>query len=327
MRICTDLFSSTNRFQLLKKSLLKNFYKNYPGIKIIDINSQYFKMNKSFFDIYWGNRLTVNDALQLPNLKWIHYAGTGMSPELLRYCKKKKIKVTNTRNIFDNAVAATIIAYIFMLGRGIHYSSNLRHKKNLSRGFYNIFTPNIQNIFSQKILFVGYGNIAKKVSNVCRSADMEIYAIKSKLPLKKKKKIKFFKISNLKNIVKKVDYIINLLPNTKLTKNIFDKKIFSQVKKNAIFINAGRGDTVNENHLIDAIRKKKLLAAGLDVVKNEPIKNNSKILKYENIFVTPHIAGITNEFWDHQFKLFANNLKKYTKSYKLINLIDLKKGY
>ena len=144
---------------------------------------------------------------------------------------------------------------------------------------------------------------------------------------KKKTSIKFFKISQLKIVVKKVDFIINLLPSTKLTKNIFDKKIFNQMKKSAIFINAGRGDTVNENDLINAISKKKLLAAGLDVVKKEPIKSNSKILKFENIFVTPHIAGITNEFWDHQFKLFANNLKKYTRSNKLINLIDLKKEY
>ena len=326
MKICSDLFSSTLEFQVLKKNLLKIFYKNYSDTKIIDVDSQYFKRNKEEFEIYWGNRLTIKVASNLPNLKWIHYAGSGMSRELLKYSEKRKIKVTNTRNIFDKAVAATILAYIFMLGRGIHYSLNLKHKKKLNRDFYNKLTPYIQSIFSQKILFVGYGNIAQKVAKVCKSADMQIYAIKSKIP-KKKTSIKFFKISQLKIVVKKVDFIINLLPSTKLTKNTFDKKIFNQMKKSAIFINAGRGDTVNENDLINAISKKKLLAAGLDVVKKEPIKNNSKILKFENIFVTPHIAGITNEFWDHQFKLFANNLKRYRRSNKLINLIDLKKEY
>ena len=326
MKICSDLFSSTLEFQLLNKNLLKFFYNNYSDSKIIDINSKYFKKNMEEFEIYWGNRLTVKVASNLPKLKWIHYAGTGMSPELLKYSETKKIKVTNTKYIFDTAVASTIIAYIFMLGRGIHYSLNLKHKKKLNRGFYNKLTPDIQNIFSQKILFVGYGNIAKKVAHVCRSADMKIYAIKSQIP-QKKKIIKFFTISQLKIAVKKVDFIINLLPNTKLTRNIFNKKIFNQMKKNAIFINVGRGDTVNENDLIEAIRKKKLLAAGLDVVKKEPIKNNSKLLKYDNIFITPHIAGITNDFWAHQFKLFANNLKRYRKSTRLANLIDLKKEY
>ena len=152
-----------------------------------------------------------------------------MSTELLKYSEKRKIKVTNTRNIFDKPVAATILAYIFMLGRGIHYSLNLKHKKKLNRDFYNKLTPDIQSIFSQKILFVGYGNIAQKVAKVCKSADMQIYAIKSKIP-KKKTSIKFFKISQLKIVVKKVDFIRNNL-SLKLTKNIFDKKIFNQMKE------------------------------------------------------------------------------------------------
>ena len=326
MKICCDLFSSTLEFQVLKKNQLKKFYKIYPSTKIINTNSQYFKKNKEKFEIYWGNRLTVKMAQNLPNLRWIHYAGTGMNLDLLNYSKNRKIKVTNTKRIFDTAVASTVLAYIFMLGRGIHYSLYLKNKKKLHRNFYNKIGPNLQNIFSQKILFVGYSKIAKKIAKVCRSAGMEIYAIKYQVP-KKKSKIKFFKISKLKTIVKNVDYIINLLPYTKLTKNIFNKKIFNQMKKNTIFINVGRGDTVNEKDLIDVIKRKKILAAGLDVIKNEPIKNNSKLLKYKNIFVTPHIAGITNEFWDDQFKLFANNLKRYKYSRRLNNLVNLNKEY
>ena len=58
------------------------------------------------------------------------------------------------------------------------------------------------------------------------------------------------------------------------------------MKKNTIFINVGRGDTVNEKDLIDVIKRKKILAAGLDVVKSEPIKNNSKLLSDDNDYPT-----------------------------------------
>ena len=185
MKICSDLFSSTLKFQMLSKHLLRKFNRSYSSSKIIDVNSKYFKKNKDEFEIYWGNRLTLKVAESLPNLKWIHYAGTGMNLELLKYSESKKIKVTNTKRIFDSAVASTIIAYIFMLGRGIHYSLYLKNTKKLHRSFYNKITQDMQNIFSQKILFVGYSNIAKKVSKVCRSADMKIYAIKSQIPQKK----------------------------------------------------------------------------------------------------------------------------------------------
>lgn len=326
MKICCDLFSSTLKFQLLTKRLLRDFNKNYCSENIINTQSKYFKKNKEKFEIYWGNRLTVKTASRLPNLKWIHYAGTGMNIELLKYAKIKKIKVTNTKRIFDNAVASTVLAYIFMLGRGIHYSLYLKNRKKLGRKFYNNIYQNLQNIFSQNILFVGYSNIAKKISKVCQSLGMNIFAIKSNIPYSKTK-IKFYNLNQLKQAVKKSDYIINLLPYTNLTKNIFDKNIFNQMKKNTIFINVGRGDTVNEKDLLNAIKQKKLFAAGLDVVKNEPIKNDSKLLKYDNIFITPHVAGITKDFWQDQFKLFANNLKRYKKSKVLINKINLQKEY
>ena len=256
MKICCDLFSSTLKFQLLTKSLFRDFKNNYCSDEIINTESKYFKKNKKKFQIYWGNRLTVRKANELPNLKWIHYAGTGMSVDLLRYAKIKKIKVTNTKRIFDNAVASTVLAFIFMLGRGIHHSIYLKNKKKLNRKFYNNIDQNLQNIFFQNILLVGYSNIAKKIAKVCLSLDMNILAIKSKIPINKSK-IKFFTLKQLKNVVKKADYIINLLPYTKSTKNIFNREVFDQMKKNTIFINVGRGDTVNEKDLINAIQKKK----------------------------------------------------------------------
>ena len=326
MEICSDLFSSTQKFQLLEKKYFKLIKKKLPSAKIIDTRSKYFKKNKNKFEIYWGNRLDLKTIKKLKNLKWIHYAGTGMNLEILRYAKKKKIKVTNTKRIFDKAVASIILSYIFMLSRGIHYSFYLKYKNKLNRNFYNNITDDFKKIFNQHILFVGYSGIAKTVTKVCHAMDMKVYAIRNK-SISKKSKVKFYKLIDLKKIIRKVDYVINLLPYTNLTKNIFNKSIFNLMKKNSIFINAGRGDTVNEKDLINAIKKKKIYAAGLDVVKNEPIKYNSPLLRHQNIVITPHIAGINNDFWNDQINLLAINLKRFVKLKKLINLVDLRKQY
>ena len=122
----------------------------------------------------------------------------------------------------------------------------------------------------------------------------------------------------------------NIMMLTDETEKVFNKKVFNSMKKNSIFINVGRGGTVNEKDLLNALRKKKIFGAGLDVVEKEPIKSNSPFLSMNNVMVTPHIAGVTNKYWDDQILLFSENLMRYKRNQKLKNLktySSIKKGY
>ena len=323
MLIACDLFSSTIEFQKLTQKKFKTFYKKFfykNKVRFLDTNSSLFKKNLDKIDIYWGNRLSIPFLEKMNNLKWIHFGSKGVSESILKLAKIKKIKITNTRHIFDEPVASTVFAYIFSLSRGINYSYPLKVKKKLSRIFYNSITNNIKDVFGSNILFVGYGGIAKKIAKLCLSLNMKIFVIKSNKK-KNTNKIKFYKIFNLNNIVKNKYFIINTLPLNDKTLNVFNKSIFKNFSKDTIFINVGRGETVNEKDLIDYIKNKKILAAGLDVVNNEPIKKNSQLLKYDNIVLTPHIAGITKKYWNHQFNLFYLNYFRLLKKKRLVNLL------
>jgi phosphoglycerate dehydrogenase-like enzyme len=276
--------------------------------------------------VYWGNRLNLKNIKKMHNLKWVHYGSTGIDQKILKYANANNIMVTNTKRIFDNAVVSTTMSFIFMLARGINYSFILRNKKKLNRIFYNKITKNIQNVFDQKILLVGFSEIGKKIAKICHSMNMEITVVKNNI-LKNKINFKIYKLNQLNLAVKGQDYVINLLPFTKKTENIFDKKIFSNMKDSSFFINVGRGDTVNEDHLIDALKKKKILGVATDVVKNEPISSNSKLLKFDNVIATPHIAGISNDYWEKEYELFSNNLNEFLKFKKLKNSLKSKIGY
>ena len=89
----------------------------------------------------------------------------------------------------------------------------------------------------------------------------------------------------------------------------------------------GRGETVEEKDLIEALKNKKISGAALDVVQNEPIKKNSQFLKLNNLIITPHIAGITNDYWDKQYQLFSKNFKNFKTSKKLQNIVRSEIGY
>ena len=213
MLIGCDLFSSTLDFQKICDSDLMGVKKKFSNIKIVKIDPNIKNNSKySQLDIYWGNRINMDILKKMKNLKWIHYGSTGTDQEIINYSKNKKIKISNSKKLFDYSVASTALAFILCLSRGIHYSLYYRGKDNHGRSFYNTIYQNMNVVFKKKILFVGYGNIAKKISKICKSMGMEIFIIKRK-PIKKIKN--FYKLSNLYNAVKNKDFIINLLPNEK----------------------------------------------------------------------------------------------------------------
>ena len=323
MLIGCDLFSSDLDFQTLSNKHFKKLKLRFKNIKFynLDPNKKSSK-NYSKISVYWGNRINLEILKKMKNLKWIHYGSTGINSDVLEYAKKQKIKVSNTKKMFDNSVAATAIAFIFSLSRGIHYSLYLRGRKELGSNFYNRIYKNMNDVFYKKILIVGYGNIGKKISKICKTMGMSIYAIKSNV---KKGNKYFYDLKNLDSVVKNKDFVINLLPKTKLTQDIFNMKIFKNMSKKSFFINLGRGEAVNEKDLEKAIIKKEIGGAALDVIKNEPLKKNFSLLKYNNVIVTPHIAGINTVYKKKQVDLFGENLKRFLSGKKLI--FSMKKDY
>ncbi len=318
MLIGCDLFTSSIDFQKLSfKDLLR--ITKLKGIKIIPINPK-LKNNSNYskIDIYWGNRINQNILVKMKRLKWIHYGSTGINHDILNYALKKNIKISNTKKIFDESVAATCLGFIFCLSRGIHYSILFKNKKIYGRNIYDKIYYNMNDVFKKKILFVGYGNIAKMIAKVCKSMDMSIYLIKRKI---KKNSVNSFTLKNLNKAVKDKDFIVNLLPFTLKTKEIFDLKIFKSMNKRSFFINLGRGETVNERDLELSIKKNYISGAALDVVQNEPIKKNFHLLKYNNVIITPHIAAVNTRYKVKQVNLFSENLNKFLNKKKLKYLV------
>ena len=315
MLIGCDLFSSSLDFQKITNNDLVRLKNKFKNIKIIKINP-IIKNNKAYQDIqvYWGNRINMNILKKMKKLKWIHYGSTGINQEIINYSKSNNIKVSNTKKLFDNSVAATALGFMFCLSRGIQYSLYSRGKENHGRNFYNKIYHKMNDVFEKKILFVGYGNIAKKISKICRSLGMEIFIVKKDLNKKLKN---IYSLKNLNKAVKNKDFVINLLPSSNKTKEIFNLKVFKNMHRNSFFLNLGRGETVNENDLEKIIKNNFISGAGLDVVQNEPFKKNFSLLKYDNVIITPHIAGINTRYKIDQVNLFMNNFSKFLNNQKL----------
>lgn len=312
--IAHDFNLDLKMYKLDKNILNKNkFIKKSFKIKNFDNLS---KTEKLRVKIFWGNRLNIKIINQLKNLKYVHFGSKGVNEDLSKYLKKKKIKYTNTKKIFVKPMVSSILSSIFASSRGINISYFLRQNKKNDRKNADNFNDYMNNVYDENFLLVGFGEINKKLLNVLKLFSKNISIINRSIIINKNIK-KFFYLTKLNQAVKNQKFIINTLPLTNETKNIFDKKVFKNFKKNSIFINYGRGDTVNFKDLKKYAKLKKLVLC-LDVFNSsqyvnpyKPIKKNYYFSnKFLNI-ITPHIGAYDKFYWEKQIDLFSKNVRKF----------------
>jgi phosphoglycerate dehydrogenase-like enzyme len=264
----------------------------------------------------------------MPNLKWIHFGSVGVNRVQAKEVLDRNIIVTNSRDTMTGAVAAAALSMMLALARGLHHCWRLREDGNLTRESYDRYFDQTYELEGQVCLIVGYGQIGKRLAASCEALGMRVDIIsRSATTRDGVKNGKVYQLSELELAGREADYVVNLLPLTNLTTNVFDRKFFSAMKKSAFFINLGRGESVCEDDLIDALKSGTIGGAGLDVFEKEPLAANSELWKIPEVIITPHIGGLTNRYWERQTKLFAENLERYINGKKLVNVVDMGKCY
>ena len=129
----------------------------------------------------------------------------------------------------------------------------------------------------------------------------------------------------INNFIKESDILVSILPLTPKTNNFIDQSFLKKMKKNALLINVGRGELLNEEHLIEHLKINKNFFASLDVFKNEPLTKKHNFWNHPNITITPHIAAISDV--ESSVTYMYQRFLSYKKNGKIISDVNLKKGY
>ena len=286
MIIYTDLYNRTKNYSI-PSDIKKNIESKY-GITITT------KINPKA-EVYWGDKLTDNHLLEMPKIRWIHLSKTGFG----KFNLPPHITVTNTPESSEGVAEYTVAGILYLL-RGID-------RMTLDRSSFDQHINNIIPFNEVKCLIVGHGRIGKSVNKLLSALNMDVGFVTRTV--------------NPQLDYSKYNFIINALPLTNETKDYFDGKIFGRMNKNSYIINVGRGETMNEHHLYEAVKSGQIRGAFLDVVQNEPLKPNNKLLTLDNIFISPHIANALENSLDTQIKTFTDNLIKYQNKQPLNNII------
>lgn len=150
----------------------------------------------------------------------------------------------------------------------------------------------------KSILVVGMGRIGSRTVKRCVAFEMDVSVLDPNVPEAEIKKAGATKVTDLKAILPKVDFVSVHCPKVPETINMFNKETLGLMKPDAFLVNTARGGIVNEDALYDALKSGKLRGAGLDVLDKEPPEPSNKLFGLENVIFSPHMAGVTKEASD-----------------------------
>lgn len=277
--------------------------------------------------IYFGNRITRDIIQKLPNLKWIHFGSIGVDRAKCPEVVDRAIMVSNSRGTMESYVATHGLSMILALTRGLIHSFHIIQEGHFTRSAFDKYYDHCDSLPGKNILIVGFGEIGAQLGQMVQALGMNLSIIKRETTNISLNKENIFHLDDLKTAVKDKDFIINLLPNTDQTKKIFNKEIFRAMENNSFLVNLGRGGTVEEPDLVEALQNGEIAGAGLDVFENEPLSADSKLLQLKNVILTPHVAGLGNNYWNKALPIFIENLICFTQGEPLINAVNISRGY
>ena len=261
-----------------------------PESELIKIINEYDGMISTGFDKIGENFFNNLNG----KLKIIAQVGVGYDNISVNSALEKKIKVTNTPNVLNEAVAELTILLMLAASRRIGEAYNLVRTDNWKNQKPDLTKFMIGNSVTGKTLgIIGMGRIGRIVAQSAKAFGMKIiYYNRNKLSEDLEDGAKYY--SDLNSMLPECDFVSIHTPATPDTKNILNVSTIGLLPKHAVVINTSRGSTIDDNALIDALENKKIYGAGLDVFNNEPNLDN-RYTKLDNCFVLPHIGSATHE--------------------------------
>ncbi|MDD1751937.1 MAG: NAD(P)-binding domain-containing protein, partial [Methanotrichaceae archaeon] len=157
---------------------------------------------------------------------------------------------------------------------------------------------------------IGTGNIGKRVIQIAHGFNMNILATTSH-PSSERAKSLGAKFTDLDTLLRESDIVTLHVPLTPDTEHMISASQLAKMKPTAILINTSRGKVVDEEALVDALKKKTIAGAGLDVFEKEPLPKNSPLIELKDVVLTPHIAFLSEESIDECTYICVENVMKF----------------
>ena len=249
---------------------------------------------------------TAQDLNHAPNLRWIQTTSTGVGPAASRLgLAERGILVTTARGVHARPLAEFTFMALLQHFRGLRHL----HAEQFSHRWQRYCGTEIA---GRTLVTIGAGDLARGCAKLARAFDMRVIALARDPARARGHNDQFdeiWPISDLHHALGLADAVVITVPHTPSTDNLIDAAAIAAMKPGIALVNIARGVIIDQDAMIDALRRNHIGFAGLDVVRDEPLHPTSPLWDLPNVLISPHSASTVDGENVRIVDIFCHNLR------------------
>jgi phosphoglycerate dehydrogenase-like enzyme len=276
--------------------------------------------------IAWSLRPEQLQAAE--KLRWIHSPAAAVHQLLFPELVNRDIILTKSSEVHGGVVAEHVLALVFALAKRLPQAARFQQKHVWGQEALWLGHPRPREIAGATLGLIGLGGIGRRVAKSAAGLGMRVIAVRQHPEKEIPEGVEHvYATWQVEELLSQSDYVVLATPVTPSTVGLMNAARLAKMKPDAYLINVGRGPLLDETALAKALHEHILGGAALDVFGEEPIAPDSPLWDLENLFITPHTAGITEKLWERHYAFISENLCRYLAQRPLLGVVDKKEGY
>ena len=305
--------------------VVNQLQKASPEVRIVPVTHDNAIQEIADADGFVGD-IRPEEVRAAKKLKWVQVMSAGVEHVLFlsggNDLRDSNIVLTNNKVVQGPEIADHAMALLLSLSRRLpQYMADMRQEQWERRQFEGI------ELNGKTAVIVGVGGIGSQIAQRAWAFGMNVIGVdpedKPFSPFVKR----YVKPDQLDEVVPQADVVFISAPHTPQSHKMMGAREFEMMKPHSYFVAVSRGGVYDMGGLVKALDSKKLAGAGVDVMDPEPLPKGHPLWKFDNVIITPHIAGRSDRDRERMVGTIEENLKRFVAGKPLVNVVDKQKGY
>jgi phosphoglycerate dehydrogenase-like enzyme len=289
-------------------------------------------------DAFFG-KLTPPLLAAAKRLRWAQAATVSLEHYVFPELVEHPCVLTNMRGLFSDVIADQVMGYVLCFARNLHiYIRNQLEAEWAPQGGESARVgfaagPGVVNAIDRAHLhldgmtmgIVGFGAIGAEIGRRAQAFGIKLIAVDPQP--REAPGVEIWPPARLSDLLGRSDFVVVAAPHTPETARLFRLPQFEQMKRSAYFINVGRGAIVALDDLVTALERKLIAGAALDVFETEPLPAGHPLWRFENVILTPHVAGYSPKIAERHLDVLLDNVRRFVKGEELRNVVNKELWY
>jgi D-2-hydroxyacid dehydrogenase (NADP+) len=249
-------------------------------------------------------------SLDATNLRWLHSMSAGVDNPVFGMFLQRGVRVTTSSGASAEPIAGTVMMYLLALSRDLPRLTRAQAAHEWQPHPY-------RELAGRSIAVIGYGPIGEHVVRLAVAFGMHPVIVRRAARGDEPAPVRT--LAELDEVVSSIDVVVVALPLADETRGLISRDVIARMRPDALFVNVGRGELVDQLALTDALRSGRLGGAGLDVFDPEPLAADDPLWDLPNVIITPHNSGTTDGHLERTAEIFLDNLGRLVRGDELRN--------